>query len=182
MTVTRRERSSGLNRALGCNRTSGIRSALLPRILAHDLATQTTARRSATQPATHPVFSPGDVLAGRYVIIRLIAHGGMGEVYEVHDLELRARVALKTIRAGPASDHSDQTSAPSSAALRGSAKPNLAIERFRRELYLARLVTHPNVCRLFDLGHQDDAPFITRRRRSSTGRADAACASGTVGA
>ncbi|MGD0362059.1 MAG: protein kinase [Bryobacteraceae bacterium] len=76
----------------------------------------------------------GQVLAARYRILRLIGRGGMGEVYEAEDLELKAPVALKLVR------------------------PEIAVhpeilDRFKREVYLARQVTHPNVCRIFDLGH-----------------------------
>lgn len=75
----------------------------------------------------------GALLAERYRIVRFIAAGGMGEVYEAQDLELGARVALKRIRPDVVSD------------------PR-AIERFKREIHLARRVTHPNVCRIFDVG------------------------------
>jgi serine/threonine protein kinase len=85
--------------------------------------------------------APGDVLADRYEIVRLLGRGGMGEVYEVTDHELRTRVALKTIR----------TDRPS----------QLMVVRFRRELYLARQVTHPNVCRVYDLGHHGGQLFLT---------------------
>ncbi len=57
----------------------------------------------------------------------------MGEVYEAEDAELRERIALKTIHPGVASEAG-------------------AVERFKREIHLARKVTHPNVCRIFDLG------------------------------
>ena len=80
------------------------------------------------------LFSPGEVLAQRFRIVAFLGRGGMGEVYEAEDLELREPVALKTIRAGLARDEH-------------------AMERFRREIQLARKVTHPNVSRLFDLGH-----------------------------
>ena len=80
------------------------------------------------------VFSAGDTVAGRYKIVRFVARGGMGEVYEAEDVELRGRVALKTIRPEIALDHQ-------------------AIERFKREIHLARQVTHPNVCRIFDIGY-----------------------------
>ena len=56
----------------------------------------------------------------------------MGEVYEAEDLELRDRVALKTARLEVAGEER-------------------FIERFRREIQLARKVTHPNVCRTFDV-------------------------------
>jgi serine/threonine protein kinase len=73
----------------------------------------------------------GDVLSGRFRILRHIASGGMGDVYEADDLTLRARVALKTIRSDFAPDEE-------------------TVERFKREIYLARKVTHVNVCRIFD--------------------------------
>jgi eukaryotic-like serine/threonine-protein kinase len=72
------------------------------------------------------------VLAGRFRIVRFIAGGGMGEVYEAEDQELRERVAVKIIRQEIL------------------AQPN-AVARFKREVYLARKITHPNVCRIFDL-------------------------------
>jgi len=79
-----------------------------------------------------PSFSPGDLLADRFRVTRFIARGGMGEVYEAEDVELRERVALKSIRTELLRD------------------PN-AVDRFRREVHLAKKVTHPNVCRIFDL-------------------------------
>ncbi len=79
-------------------------------------------------------FEPGDVVAERYRVIRFIARGGMGEVYEVEDVVLGARVALKALRAHLVTDDD-------------------AAERFRREILLARQVTHPNVCRIFDLAY-----------------------------
>ncbi|HBL28987.1 MAG TPA: hypothetical protein DD490_19300, partial [Acidobacteria bacterium] len=90
--------------------------------------------RPAIRRETAPTFAPGEMLAQRYRVLRFIARGGMGEVYEVEDLELRERVALKTVRPEVAQDE-------------------IAIERFRREIQLARRVTHPNVCRLFDVSH-----------------------------
>jgi tetratricopeptide (TPR) repeat protein len=81
-----------------------------------------------------PTFAPEQIIANRYRIVRFLAQGGMGEVYEADDLDLRERVALKTLRAD--AGESDQ-----------------ARERFKREIHLARKVSHPNVCRIFDLGH-----------------------------
>lgn len=78
-------------------------------------------------------FSAGAIVASRYRIVRFIACGGMGEVYEAEDLVLRERLALKAIRPEIARDER-------------------AVRRFRREIQLARKVTHPNVCRLFDVG------------------------------
>lgn len=80
----------------------------------------------------HQILTPGDLLAGRFRIVGFLGQGGMGEVYEAHDVELGERLALKTVR-------------PQIAAQPG------ALARFRREINLARRVTHPNVCRIFDL-------------------------------
>jgi tetratricopeptide (TPR) repeat protein len=82
-------------------------------------------------PATTPLPA-SELLAGRFRIVRFIGHGGMGDVYEAEDLELGERVALKTVRSEIA--HLDG-----------------ALDRFRREIHLARKVTHPNVCRIFDV-------------------------------
>jgi eukaryotic-like serine/threonine-protein kinase len=84
-------------------------------------------------PELRPAFGPGERVANRYVVHRFIARGGMGEVYEAEDLQLHESVALKTVRPEVAADER-------------------AVERFKREIQLARKVTHPNVCRIFDLG------------------------------
>ena len=82
----------------------------------------------------HPVFHHAELVSDRFKIVRLLGQGGMGAVYEAEDLELGGHVALKTVRPETASN------------------PR-AIERFKQEIYLARKVTHPNVCRIFDLFH-----------------------------
>lgn len=89
-----------------------------------------------------PSIGDGEVLAGRYRIVRFLAEGGMGEVYEVEDLELDERAALKTIRPEISGD------------------PR-ALERFKREVQLARRVTHPNASRIFDLGYHQGIAFLT---------------------
>lgn len=94
------------------------------------------------RPHGEPAFAPGEKIAGRYRVIRFLARGGMGEVYEVEDQELRERVALKTVRGDVSRDH-------------------LAVERFRREIQLARKVTHPNVCRIFDVSFHGGLIFLT---------------------
>jgi len=85
---------------------------------------------------------PGSVFANRYEIVRFIAQGGMGAVFEAHDRALDQRLALKTIRAEHGSDRR-------------------RVERFNREVLLARRVTHANVCRVFDVGHHGDVVFLT---------------------
>ncbi len=79
-----------------------------------------------------PTFVAEDAVAGRYRIVRFIAQGGMGEVYEAEDLVLHGSVALKTIRPDLAEDAR-------------------AVERFKREIHLARKVTHQNICRIYDV-------------------------------
>jgi serine/threonine protein kinase/tetratricopeptide (TPR) repeat protein len=79
-------------------------------------------------------LSPGEVLAGRFRVVRFIAKGGMGEVYEAEDLELHENVAIKTLLPSISSDP-------------------VAIEQFKHEIQLSRKVTHSNVCRIFDLVH-----------------------------
>jgi len=89
---------------------------------------------SSDTPSQEPIptFDPGTTVAGRFQIHRFIARGGMGEVYEAWDSELRERVAIKTIRPDLAQ----------SAAV---------IDRFRREVKQARAISHPNVCRIHEL-------------------------------
>src|SRR5579864_6400551 len=101
----------------------------------------------APSPSDVPVFSPGNLICERYRVLRFIARGGMGEVYEVEDLELRAKVGLKTISPARASSPRQ-------------------VDRFRQEIQLARKVSHPNVCRVFDLGRdkasgQSGVVFLT---------------------
>jgi serine/threonine protein kinase/tetratricopeptide (TPR) repeat protein len=86
-------------------------------------------------PAVPPAarLIPGDLIDdGRYRIESFLGEGGMGAVYAAADLELGQRVALKTLRPE-------------------SAVPD-ALDRFKREINVARRVTHPSVCRLYDLG------------------------------
>src|SRR3984885_8964899 len=74
-------------------------------------------------------FQPGELILGRFRIVRQVGRGGMGEVYEAEDLQL-GTVALKTIRDASSSD---------------------AFERFRQEVQLARRVSGPQVCRIHEL-------------------------------
>src|ERR1044071_8644507 len=81
-------------------------------------------------------FEPGQIVGERYRIVRLIGAGGMGEVYEAHDLELGEDIAIKVVRVD-------------------------SVERVRREIQLARQITHRNICRTFDLGRDGDVMFVT---------------------
>jgi len=87
-------------------------------------------------------FLPGRLLAGRYRIIALLGRGGMGEVYRADDLTLGQPVALKFL---PEDAGRDET----------------LLERFRNEVRLSRRVSHPNVCRVYDVGEVDGHTFFT---------------------
>ncbi len=72
----------------------------------------------------------------------MLGRGGMGEVYRADDITLNQSVALKFL---PALFGSDQK----------------WLERFRNEVRLSRQVTHPNVCRVFDIGEFQGEQFIS---------------------
>ena len=81
-------------------------------------------------------IKPGDVLRGRFRILRAVGEGGMGHVFEALDVELAVHVALKVIR-------TEISSSPE------------ALARFRQEVRLARRITHPNVCRTFEIEREE---------------------------
>src|SRR5947207_10619904 len=85
----------------------------------------------------------GELLGGRFRVVRRLGAGGMGEVFEAADLELGCSVAVKTIRADR---------------LERAAR---FLEQLREEVKVARRVTHPNVCRIFDVGRDGDRVFFT---------------------
>ncbi len=87
-------------------------------------------------------FESGTVLAERYRIVSLLGLGGMGEVYRADDITLDQPVALKFL---PPSYESNPA----------------WLERFHNEVRLSRQVTHPNVCRVFDLGQVEGEQFIS---------------------
>ena len=87
-------------------------------------------------------FLPATVIGGRYRIINLIGRGGMGEVYRATDMTLGQSVALKFLPAKAASNPAQ-------------------LERFHGEVRVARQVSHPNVCRVYDIGETQGLPFIS---------------------
>ncbi|MGD8330236.1 MAG: tetratricopeptide repeat protein [Acidobacteriota bacterium] len=96
----------------------------------------------AGAPGVTSTLPAGFILQQRYQIVRLLGEGGMGSVYEADDLELERKVAIKLIRPDLA------------------ANPEV-LQRFKRELIMARKVTHENVVRIFDLGTDQGLKFIT---------------------
>lgn len=87
-------------------------------------------------------FVAGTVLASRYRILGLVGKGGMGEVYKAEDLKLSQIIALKFL--------------PDSLATSED-----ALARFRGEVRMARQVSHPNVCRVFDISELDGHHFLS---------------------
>jgi serine/threonine-protein kinase len=91
-------------------------------------------------PGDGPV--PGGLFASRYQIEALLGRGGMGAVYRALDTLVGDRLALKTLDLG-----------------RGASAS--AIDRFKREVRLARRISHPNVARVHDLGEHAGLHYLT---------------------
>ncbi|HKY03261.1 MAG TPA: serine/threonine-protein kinase [Blastocatellia bacterium] len=87
-------------------------------------------------------FIPGLVLAGRYRIIGLLGKGGMGEVYRADDLKLGQPVALKFLPESLARDKA-------------------MLERFHKEVRIARQISHPHICRVYDIGEVEGQHFLS---------------------
>src|ERR1700704_2399847 len=87
-------------------------------------------------------FAPGQIIADRYRVVALAGRGGMGEVYRAEDLKLSQIVAIKFLPARLSEDAS-------------------ALARFHSEVRIARQVSHPNVCRMFDIGDAEGITFLT---------------------
>ncbi|MGZ5952419.1 MAG: protein kinase domain-containing protein, partial [Isosphaeraceae bacterium] len=87
-------------------------------------------------------FPVGTTLGERYRVLGLLGRGGMGEVYRAVDVKLNQAVALKFLPEATARN------------------PRL-LERFHGEVRIARQVSHPNVCRVYDLGEIEGSPYIS---------------------
>jgi hypothetical protein len=93
-------------------------------------------------PVTGERFAPGTVLVGRYRIVGLLGRGGMGEVYRADDLTLEQAVALKFLPR----------------AIEGDSE---RLERLYSEVRMARQVSHPAVCRVWDVGEAEGQHFLS---------------------
>jgi tetratricopeptide (TPR) repeat protein len=91
-------------------------------------------------------FRAGQQVGPRYTILKLLGIGGMGAVYQAFDHELGVAVAIKVILPGAQSDETSARDLES---------------RFKRELVLARQVTHKYVVRIHDLGEIDGIKYLT---------------------
>jgi eukaryotic-like serine/threonine-protein kinase len=142
----------------GCGNSPELRHLVEERLLAEGFGDRSTLVWADPSPpaADGPQsalnsgrFAPGQVIAARFTVIRYIARGGMGEVYEVEDHLLQgAHVALKMILPGIASDANSS-------------------RRFEQEVLLARKVIHPNLCPIYDIARSEDPPppflFLTMK-------------------
>lgn len=99
-------------------------------------------RLSTTSSVDEGRFLPGSVIAGRYRVAGLLGRGGMGEVYRATDLTLGQAVALKFLPETTASD-------------------DRVLACFYNEVRIARQVTHPNVCRVYDVGVAEGLHYIS---------------------
>jgi Protein kinase domain len=97
---------------------------------------------SSSDPIGGGRFVPGQIVAERYRIVALAGRGGMGEVYRAEDLKLSQIVAIKFLPESLSRDAG-------------------ALARFHSEVRIARQVSHPNVCRMFDIGDADGVTFLS---------------------
>jgi len=107
-----------------------------------DAEAATVAAPSSTDSSPARGFAPGAMVADRYRVVSLLGRGGMGEVYGADDLKLGQRVALKFLP----TDRGKSTSWR---------------DQFYAEVRMARQVSHPNVCRVYDVGESDGRLFLS---------------------
>jgi hypothetical protein len=106
--------------------------------------TDTRAGHDSTLPSGEQAsdHALGELLAERFCLVRPLGQGGMGRVYEADDLTLGIRVALKLLPKGLASN-------------------GTYLAHLHQEIRLGRRVSHPNVCRIYDLGTWRGDHFLT---------------------
>jgi serine/threonine-protein kinase len=96
----------------------------------------------STESADGARFAAGTMLAERYRIVSLLGRGGMGEVYKAEDLKLKQIVALKLLPEALALD-------------------SAALARFHNEVSITRQISHPNVCRVYDIADAEGMHFLS---------------------
>jgi serine/threonine-protein kinase len=97
---------------------------------------------TSTDAIDHGRFALGSLLDGRYRIVGRLGKGGMGEVYRADDLKLGQPVALKFLP-----EEVDRDPA--------------RLMQLHTEVRMARQVSHPNVCRVYDVGEFDGHTFLS---------------------
>jgi len=97
---------------------------------------------SSTSDIDHGRFPPGTLLGGRYRIVGKLGKGGMGEVFRADDLKLGQSVALKFLPGDVDRDPARLT-------------------QLHTEVRMARQVSHPNVCRVYDIDEVEGHTFLS---------------------
>ena len=97
---------------------------------------------TSSDSISHGRFAPGALFDARYRIIGLLGRGGMGEVYRADDMRLGQPVALKLL---PEDLRHDP----------------VRLAQFHNEVRTARQVSHPNVCRVYDIGEAEGALYLS---------------------
>ena len=97
---------------------------------------------SSSGAIDHGRFTPGTLLGGRYRIVERLGRGGMGEVYRADDLKLGQPVALKFLPPDVDRDPARLT-------------------QLHTEVRMARQVSHPNVCRVYDIDEIEGQTFLS---------------------
>ena len=132
----------------GCSRDVADAAALscphcgAPLIEFATTAAATVAAAARIGPDDSAPFPPGHVFGGRYRIVSLLGRGATGAVYRADDLRLDQPVALKLLMTPAGYGHE-------------------TVQRFVREVRLARGVSHPNVCRVYDIGDADGWHYLS---------------------
>ena len=122
---------------------SGSSAGASQRIAAPNSGTSASAGwLTASDSISHGRFSPGTLFDNRFRIIGLLGRGGMGEVYRADDLRLGQQVALKLL---PESLRQDPA----------------RLAQFHNEVRMARQVSHPNVCRVYDIGESEGFLYLS---------------------
>ncbi len=97
-------------------------------------------------PEQAAALQVGSLFAGRYQVLRQLGEGGMGAVYLAHDTKVQDDVALKTMLLPRHGERPGEVG---------------ALDRFAREVRLARKITHANVARTYDMGESDGFTYLT---------------------
>jgi hypothetical protein len=140
-----KERAAFLDGACGAD--TQLKTRVQQLLSALDEAGDFLAAPTLTSPGGQPVpestpLRPGSILGARYRIIGLAGRGGMGEVYRAEDLKLEQTVALKLLPEVVSHDAN-------------------RLSRLIDEVRIARQVSHPNVCRVYDIGEADGRHFLS---------------------
>jgi serine/threonine protein kinase len=113
---------------------------LCPRCLVDLAIAGTRAGAAGADAALHPLKVAGDRV-GPYEIVSLISRGGMGEVYRANDTRIDRTVAVKLLSPGVVESLARR-------------------DRFEREARAVSSLNHPHICSLYDVGEQDETPFL----------------------